>query len=520
MAVRESTHKPDLLDTAPQPGRRPATSHAQLSTIAIDLFTAKGFDETSVDDIAEAAGIARRTLFRYFPSKNAIAWGDFDAHLDAMRTRLALIPDDLPIAEALRQALVTFNEVPDAELDNHRRRLRLLLEVPALQAYSMLMYADWRQVIAGFSLSLTVTVNVHVAVLPAPSVAVKVTVGGVVVSNATLHNEDEIARKDIRIGDTVLVQRAGDVIPQILGPVLDKRPPDAQPYVFPSLCPCSLETAVMREATASGTEGAVRRCSGEFACPFQKVEHLRHFVSRRAFDIEGLGEKQIAAFFEDADLPLREPADIFTLAARDKANLRKLKDREGYGETSCRNLFAAIESRRRIALERFIYALGIRHIGERTARQLARAYGTWQAFEAAASRIAAGDQAAREEMDAIDQIGETVVDAIATYFAETHNRGIVERLAAQVTIEPAEAPAQASPVAGKTIVFTGALERISRDEAKAMADRLGAKVAGSVSSKTDLVVAGPGAGSKLAKAAELGIEVIDEAAWFRLIGEE
>jgi DNA ligase (NAD+) len=344
-----------------------------------------------------------------------------------------------------------------------------------------------------------------------------VTVGGVVVQNATLHNEDEIARKDVRIGDTVIVQRAGDVIPQILGAVVEKRPPGTEPYEFPRICPCPLKTPTVREATAGGGEGVVRRCSGEFACPFQKIEHLRHFVSRRAFDIEGLGEKQIAFFFEDETLPIREPADIFTLEKRDANNLVRLRDREGFGTTSTKNLFAAIEARRTISLERFLYALGMRHVGETTARQLARAYQSWAAFDAAARKIAAGDEEARAEMDAIDQIGETVVDAVATYFAEPHNHAILERLTAEVTIEDAEAPRASSPVAGKTVVFTGSLERMSRDEAKAMADRLGAKVSGSVSRKTDLVVAGPGAGSKLAQAQALGIEVIDEDGWFALV---
>ncbi|MFC2248215.1 NAD-dependent DNA ligase LigA [Labrys portucalensis] len=344
-----------------------------------------------------------------------------------------------------------------------------------------------------------------------------VTVGGVVVSNATLHNEDEIARKDVRIGDTVIVQRAGDVIPQILGAVLEKRPADAVPYIFPETCPCSLKTPVMREETVTGGEGAVRRCSGEFACPFQKIEHLRHFVSRRAFDIEGLGEKQIAFFFENEDLPIREPGDIFTLAARDGQNFKKLKDREGFGATSTKNLFAAIDARREIALERFLYALGIRHVGETTARQLARAYGSWQAFEQAALRIAAKDEEAAAEMDAIDQIGETVVEAIGAYFAEEHNLAILERLTAEIRIIDAEKPRSESPVAGKTVVFTGALERMSRDEAKAMADRLGAKVSGSVSKKTDLVVAGPGAGSKLADAQKHGVKVINEDEWFELV---
>ncbi|MFN8830214.1 MAG: NAD-dependent DNA ligase LigA [Labrys sp. (in: a-proteobacteria)] len=346
-----------------------------------------------------------------------------------------------------------------------------------------------------------------------------VTVGGVVVSNATLHNEDEIARKDVRIGDTVIVQRAGDVIPQIVGAVIEKRPPDAVPFVFPDVCPCLLKTPTQRETTATGEEGAVRRCSGEFACPFQKIEHLRHFVSRRAFDIEGLGEKQIAFFFDNDDLPIREPADIFTLRRRDGGNLKKLKDREGFGETSVHNLFDAIDARRSISLERLLYALGIRHVGETTARQLARAYGSWAAFNAAAQRIAEGDADAKAEMDAIDQIGETVVEAVGTYFGEEHNRAILARLLDQIAVEDAERPAAESPVAGKTVVFTGSLVRMTRDEAKAMADRLGAKVAGSVSKKTDLVVAGPGAGSKLDKAREFGIQIIDEDAWFTLVGE-
>jgi DNA ligase (NAD+) len=346
-----------------------------------------------------------------------------------------------------------------------------------------------------------------------------VTVGGVVVSNATLHNAEEIARKDIRIGDTVIVQRAGDVIPQVVGPVAEKRPADAVPFVFPHVCPCELKTPVMREATATGEEGAVARCSGEFACPFQKIEHLKHFVSRRAFDIEGLGEKQIAFFFGDDDLPIREPGDIFTLAARDGANFKKLKDKEGFGSTSVKNLFAAIEARRTISLERFVYALGIRHIGETTARQLARAYGTWPAFLTAAEAIAAGEETARAEMDAIDQIGETVVEAVGAYFAEAHNLAVVGRLVAQLMLLDAERPQASGAVAGKTVVFTGALEKMTRDEAKAMAERLGAKVAGSVSKKTDYLVAGPGAGSKLDKAREAGVTVLTEDEWFALVGQ-
>jgi DNA ligase (NAD+) len=342
-----------------------------------------------------------------------------------------------------------------------------------------------------------------------------VTVGGVVVSNATLHNEDEIARLDVRVGDTVTIQRAGDVIPQVLGVLLEKRPRGAEPYKLPRRCPCPLHTAVVREAIAGGEEGARSRCTGEFACPFQRIEHLKHFVSRRAFDIEGLGEKQIALFFEQGWI--MEPADIFTLQERnDKI---KLEEQEGFGELSVRNLFAAIAARRRIALERFIYALGMRHVGETTARALARGYGTWPAFHDACKKVATQDAETRAEMDNLDQIGETVIDSIAAYFGESHNRGIVDRLTKQVTILDAERPAADTPVAGKTVVFTGSLEKMTRDEAKAMAERLGAKVAGSVSKKTDYVVAGPGAGSKLAKAREAGVAVLSEDEWFELVGE-
>ena len=342
-----------------------------------------------------------------------------------------------------------------------------------------------------------------------------VTVGGVVVQNATLHNADEIARLDVRVGDTVEIQRAGDVIPQVLRVLPDKRPHGAKPYRFPTRCPCSLETPVVRETTASGEEGAIARCSGEFACPFQKIEHLKHFVSRRAFDIEGLGEKQIELFFEKEWL--KEPADIFTLEARNDEI--RLQEHEGYGELSVRNLFTAIAARREIALERFIYALGIRHVGDTTARALARAYGTWRAFHDACVRLAEGDADARAEMDALDQIGDAVIDSLATYFGEAHNRRIVERLTGEVRILDAEKVATSSPVAGKTVVFTGALEKMTREEAKAMAERLGAKVAGSVSKKTDYVVAGPGAGSKLAKAREAGVSVLSEDEWFALVGE-
>jgi DNA ligase (NAD+) len=341
-----------------------------------------------------------------------------------------------------------------------------------------------------------------------------VSVGGVIVQNATLHNQDEIERLGVRIGDTVTIQRAGDVIPQVVEVVLDKRPASTKPYRFPTKCPCPLKSDVVREQIAGGETGARARCTGEFACPFQRIEHLRHFVSRRAFDIEGLGEKQIELFYERGWV--KEPADIFTLQARDKAI--KLQDVEGYGEISVRNLYQSIEARRIISLERFIYALGVRHVGETTAVALARGYATWQAFHDACLTLVKGDAQTRAEMDALDQIGDTVIDALTAYFSEEHNVGIVERLTKQVTILDAEKPRTDSAVAGKTVVFTGSLEKMTRDEAKAMAERLGAKVAGSVSKKTDYVVAGPGAGSKLAEAKKHGVATLTENEWFALVG--
>ena len=340
-----------------------------------------------------------------------------------------------------------------------------------------------------------------------------VTVGGVVVQNATLHNEEEIKRLDVRIGDTVQIQRAGDVIPQVLGVVLDKRPHGAKPYHFPKKCPCPLRTEVVREIIAGGAEGARAHCTGEFACPFQAIEHLKHFVSRRAFDIDGLGEKQIELFYEQGWV--KEPADIFTLQARD--NKIHLEEVEGFGEVSVRNLFGAIAARREISLERFIYALGIRHVGETTAVALARGYGSWRAFHDACLKLAKDDAETRAEMDALDQIGDTVIDSLRDYFAEAHNRRLVENLVKQVDIRDAEKPRADSAVAGKTVVFTGTLEQMTRDEAKASAERLGAKVSGSVSKKTDYVVAGPGAGSKLADANKLGVKVLSEDEWLKLI---
>jgi DNA ligase (NAD+) len=341
-----------------------------------------------------------------------------------------------------------------------------------------------------------------------------VTVGGVVVSNATLHNEDEIARKDVRVGDTVIVQRAGDVIPQIVQMV--ERGADSVPYVFPKVCPACGSHAE-REEKASGKSDAVRRCTGGLICPAQRVERLKHFASRNAFDIEGLGDKIVEEFY--ADGLIMSPQDIFTLEQRDGRSLKKLKDRDGWGESSVANLFAAIEARRKIALDRFIYALGIRHVGETTARVLARTYGSAQVLRDQMKLAAASDEnEARAELTAIDGIGDVVAEALIQFFDEPHNVEIFDALLKEVEPQALAAVAASSPVSGKTVVFTGALERMTREEAKAMAERLGAKVAGSVSKKTDLLVAGPGAGSKLKDAEKFGVEVINEAAWFVRIG--
>ena len=343
-----------------------------------------------------------------------------------------------------------------------------------------------------------------------------VTVGGVVVSNATLHNEDEIARKDIRIGDTVIVQRAGDVIPQVLGHIAAKRPGDAAAYVFPAICPVCGSHAV-REERASGKIDAVRRCTGGLICAAQRVERLKHFASRSAFDIEGLGDKIIAEFY--ADELIQWPHDIFTLEQRDKTSVKRLKDREGWGEASVAKLFEAIVERRTIGLDRFVFALGIRHVGETTARALARAYGSAEAFREQMIAAADTEGEAWRELNAIDGIGEIVAEAVVQFFAEQHNRDVVDELLKHVAVTALEARATNSAVAGKTVVFTGALERMTREEAKAMAERLGAKVSGSVSKKTDLLVAGPGAGSKLKDAQKYGVEVIDEDAWFHRVGQ-
>ncbi|MFN9014860.1 MAG: NAD-dependent DNA ligase LigA [Hyphomonadaceae bacterium] len=452
-----------------------------------------------------------------------------------------------------------------------------------------------------------------------------VTVGGVVVSNATLHNEDFIAGKaldrvtglpvrggkDLRLGDHIVIQRAGDVIPQIVDILEDKREAGSEPFAFPHICPCPLQTPAIRGGDEqNGGVDVVRRCTGEFACPFQRLRHLELFVSRKAFDIDGLGPRQLQDFF-DWGL-VKEPADIFKLAD----HRAQLEGRDGYGQTSLNNLFAAIDQRRDIDLARFIFGLGVRHVGETTSGDLARTLGSWDnlktAIEAAqahrpnaayrelskinglgpvalsavltaalntalnvaaprnssmqgdlfgagadleeakerigssetkkksleaANRIlekaypvpedrrkilesaAAGrPREAYTSLAAIDGMGPVACDALLDFFAEPHNRDAVDRLLAQVRPRDAEAPVSDSPVTGLTIVFTGSLETMTRDEAKAQAIRLGAKVAGSVSAKTDIVVAGPGAGSKLAKASELGVRVMSEADWAAFVG--
>lgn len=344
-----------------------------------------------------------------------------------------------------------------------------------------------------------------------------VTVGGVVVTNATLHNEDEIKRKDVRVGDTVIVQRAGDVIPQILGFVPEKRPADARPYKFPERCPVCDSHAVREVNEKTGKVDAVRRCTGGLICPAQRVERLKHFASRNAFDIEGLGEKNIQAFYDEK--LIQSPEDIFTLAARDKRAEKRLETWEGWGPQSATKLFNAIAARREIALDRFIFALGIRHVGETTAKLLARFYGTAENFRAAMMEAAQGkDTEAFKELTNIEGIGDVVAQAIADFFAEPHNVTVVDDLLREVTPQALEAVDTTSVVAGKTVVFTGTLTILTRGEAKAQAERLGAKVAGSVSKKTDYVVAGADAGSKLSKARELGVTVLGEAAWLRLTG--
>ena len=333
-----------------------------------------------------------------------------------------------------------------------------------------------------------------------------ITVGGVVVSRATLHNEDEIARKDIRVGDAVIVQRAGDVIPQVVAVVEEKRPKGAKPFAYPDSCPACGSAAIREEGEV------VRRCTGGLICPAQAVERLKHFVSRTAFDIEGLGRKHIDAFY--ADGLIKTPADIFRLG--DKAEA--IAAREGWGPQSAANLVAAIEERRRIALERFIFALGIPQVGEATARLLAKHYQSLAAWRRAMTAAGDHESDAYAELVAIDGIGPSVAADILGFFAEKRNLAVLDALAKEVRVAEFERPAQSSAVAGKTVVFTGTLEKMTRHEAKARAEALGAKVAGSVSKKTDYVVAGPGAGSKLKDAQAHGVAVLSEDDWLAMIG--
>ncbi len=357
-----------------------------------------------------------------------------------------------------------------------------------------------------------------------------VTVGGVVVSNATLHNKDYIEGKgqngeplrgghDLRVGDTVTIQRAGDVIPQIVDVDLSKRPADSEPFKFPDRCPIC-DSHVTREINEkTKKQDAVSRCSGGLACSAQVLERLKHFVSRGAFDIDGMGDKVIDEFYE-AGL-IKTLPDIFTLEQRDKDNaLSKIQNREGWGKTSAQNLFDAINAARKVELARFIYGLGIRHVGETTGRMLSRYYGSVERFITAMKAIAANREGPEyHALIDIDGLGEAVANSLAEFFAEEHNVSVVDLLLGELDVQDAEAVEDTSAVSGKTVVFTGKLEKMSRSEAKAMAERLGAKVSGSVSAKTDLLVAGPGAGSKLKKAESLGVEVVSEDGWFELIGQ-
>jgi DNA ligase (NAD+) len=359
-----------------------------------------------------------------------------------------------------------------------------------------------------------------------------VTVGGVVVTNATLHNADYIEGignngerirpedHDIREGDTVIVQRAGDVIPQVLDVVLEKRGEGSKRYEFPTTCPVCKSHAVRERNEKTGKLDSVTRCTGGFACSAQAVEHLKHFVSRNAFDIEGLGTKQIDFFFESDDpaLSIKTAPDIFTLKERQDKSLAKLENIDGFGKVSVKKLFDAIDARREIDLHRLIFALGIRHVGETTAKLLARTYGTYEHFEEAMKSAADLTGDAWNELNSVEGIGEVMARAVVEFYKEPRNLDVLDRLLKELRPKEAEKPStEGSPVAGKTVVFTGSLEKFTRDEAKARAESLGAKVAGSVSKKTDIVVAGPGAGSKLDKARELGVQTMDEDEWLALI---
>ncbi|MEP1590371.1 NAD-dependent DNA ligase LigA [Sulfitobacter sp.] len=348
-----------------------------------------------------------------------------------------------------------------------------------------------------------------------------VTVGGVVVSNATLHNEDYIkgldskgaeirGGKDVRVGDWVQIYRAGDVIPKVADVDLSKRPSDAEAFVYPTTCPECGSDAIREPGDA------VRRCTGGLICPAQAVEKLIHFVSRKAFDIDGLGAKQVEQFYHDGWIA--EPADIFTLKERYGTGVQQLKNREGWGPKSADNLFQAIEDRREIPMARLIFALGIRHVGEAASSLIALHYGDWDSFEAAMAEARGLDGPAWDDLIGVDGVGSVMAGSLVSAFAQEAERASIDRLVADLTVIPAERPdTEGSPVAGKTVVFTGTLEKMSRAEAKARAERLGAKVSGSVSGKTDILVAGPGAGSKAKKAADLGVETMDEDGWLALI---
>ncbi len=346
-----------------------------------------------------------------------------------------------------------------------------------------------------------------------------VTVGGVVVSNATLHNEDEIARKDIRIGDTVVVQRAGDVIPQVVSVVIEKRPEDAKPFEVHETCPVCGSHAV-RDTDEKGVADVVRRCTGGLICPAQAKERLKHFVSRNALDIEGLGDEKIEFFFDTGRI--KTPGDIFTLGARDKTNAEPLAGLKGFGKKSVEKLFGSIDARRKVPLDRLIFGLGIRHVGETTAKDLAKAYGSWAPLRAAVEAASQGgrDSEAYEDIDNIEGIGAVVVDALTGFIGEPHNVEVLDALLKEIEVLPYEqVTVAASPITSKTVVFTGTLTKLTRGEAKAQAERFGAKVAGSVSKKTDYVIAGADAGSKLDTARELGVTVLTEDEWLALIGQ-
>ena len=535
------TGAPDLLEVRGEV----YMSHADFA--ALNLRTVAGGDKPFANPRNAAAGslrqldasITRARPLRFF----AYAWGALSAplaetqqgaldRLGALgfptnrRTRLCHSPGDLLAAyrdtETARAGLgydidgVVY-KVNDLAL---QRRLGFRAATPRWAiAHKFPAELAWTRLEA-----IDIQVGRTGALSPVARLA-PVTVGGVVVSNATLHNEDYIAGrdskgevirggKDIRVGDRVQVYRAGDVIPKVADVDLNSRNIAAQPYVFPDKCPECGSDAV-REAG-----DAVRRCTGGMICPAQAVERLKHFVSRQAFDIEGLGARQIEAFYHDDQLPIREPADIFMLEARDRAALTKLANRDGYGARSTANLFAAISEKRRIPLHRLIFALGIRHVGETSANLLANHYGSWAAFETAMTTAEVGSGEPWAQLTAIDGVGAVLAASVVQAFQQPGERALIDRLIEQLQVREVERRARVdSPVAGKTVVFTGTLLKMTRAEAKARAEALGARVAGSVSARTDLLIAGPGAGSKAREAEKLGVTILDEDQWLALIGD-